>query len=213
MWLGVLFLLALAQPGTGNFPHEIIGTALGILFIIHNGLNLTWYKNLWRGPYTLYRGVWTSVNLLLMLAMAAMLVSGVLISRDLFSFLPFPGGWMMRRVHTCSAYWGFVLAGIHLGLHGNQISGWLARRLAGKWRMGLQILLWLAVLYGIKASFDWQIGAKLSMQQAFNNWSGQNLWSFLAAHVALLALYAMGSYYLGKGILRISSSKSKKSIL
>lgn len=102
--MSALFLLALAHHGTGNLAHEIIGALLGALFIVHNILNWAWYKNLFRGPYTLYRGVWTVINLFLLAAMGGMLISGVLISRDVFDFLPVSGGWTARRWHTAAAY-------------------------------------------------------------------------------------------------------------
>ena len=70
------------------------------------GFSFKWYKNLFHGPYNLYRGVWVGVNLILLAVMLALMVSGVLISRELFDFLPIAGGWTARRVHTAAAYWG-----------------------------------------------------------------------------------------------------------
>ena len=65
----VLFLLSLAYPFTGNLPHELLGTALLVCFILHNLLNAGWYKGLLRGNYNARRTVLTLVNLLLLLVM------------------------------------------------------------------------------------------------------------------------------------------------
>lgn len=213
--MSALFLLALAHHGTGNLAHEIIGALLGALFIVHNILNWAWYKNLFRGPYTLYRGVWTVINLFLLAAMGGMLISGVLISRDVFDFLSVSGGWTARRWHTAAAYWGFILAGVHLGLHGSMITGWLGRRLGkwGQWAFGLFMLC--LVLYGVKASFVWHIGSKLVLRRAFSSWEGVSLCSFIWDHFAIWCLYAAVSYYVSSGLFgwlgkKASSKKNKK---
>ena len=207
--MGALFLLALAPHLTGVFPHEIIGVGLGVLFLAHTGLNIGWYKNLVHGPYSVYRGSWTAINLLLLVCMVGMIISGILISRHLFTFLPFSGGWTARRLHTLFAYWGFVLTALHVGLHGGLIRGALQKHFNRPVRVGLCVLLWVVALYGIKASFQWHIGSKLWMVFAFSNWDGVNLFSFLADHISIACLYAAAAYYMGR-VLACWAQKTKQ---
>lgn len=52
------------------------------------------------------------------------MVSGILMSREIFSFLPIDGGMGFARIlHMVTAYWGFLLMSVHLGLHWGMIMG------------------------------------------------------------------------------------------
>ena len=52
------------------------------------------------------------------------MVSGILLSRTVFSFLGIRGGQAAARiVHMLCAYWGFVFLSLHLGLHWRVIMG------------------------------------------------------------------------------------------
>ena len=46
------FILLMGNEVTGVFPHEILGIAVVVLFIIHQILNRSFYKNLFKGKYT-----------------------------------------------------------------------------------------------------------------------------------------------------------------
>ena len=51
-------------------------------------------------------------------------ISGVVLSRYRFSFLPFGNGLSFaRNMHMLSAYWGFVFMSLHLGFHWNMMMG------------------------------------------------------------------------------------------
>ena len=64
---------------------DIIMTAL--FLVIHHILNWKWYSSLFKGRYTIFRSLMTVVNILLFFAMAGMVVSGILLSREVFGFL------------------------------------------------------------------------------------------------------------------------------
>ena len=51
MTVGMLFVSG--YQFWGESAHEWAGAGLFVLFIIHHLLNLNWYKNLFRGKYTL----------------------------------------------------------------------------------------------------------------------------------------------------------------
>lgn len=56
------FLFLFALPATGVFTHEVLGSFLFVLFLLHNALNYRWYKALFKGGYGAERILRTSVN-------------------------------------------------------------------------------------------------------------------------------------------------------
>lgn len=64
--------------------------------------------------------------------MAGSMVRGIILSRHVLSFLSINGGRSAaRKLHMLSAYWGFVLMGIHLGFHWSMMLG-MAENALGK---------------------------------------------------------------------------------
>lgn len=113
----IMFIILMGYYITGNTVHEILGTITFVLFIIHNILNIKWYKSIFKGKHGFQRTFHIIINLLLFLAMIGMMVSGIMISAKVFSFLNIPTTMFARRLHMVSTSWGFVLMSIHVGLH------------------------------------------------------------------------------------------------
>lgn len=115
-----LALLALfgGKHGTGLVIHEIAGLALAGALAAHLLLNAGWISGASRG---VFRGgasprlllSWI-VDLLALVCFAAILISGVLISRVVFSF-NLGGVW--KTVHSFASACLLILMGVHLGLH------------------------------------------------------------------------------------------------
>lgn len=51
----IIMITLMAYQLIGKAYHEYAGTALFIVFIIHNILNIKWYGKLFRGNYIPYR--------------------------------------------------------------------------------------------------------------------------------------------------------------
>lgn len=116
MTLGLLFLMG--YQFWGDAAHEWAGAGMFLLFILHHVLNGNWYKSLFKGRYTPSRIFQVVVDLLVFLAMIGLMVSGIMLSNHVFSFLNIHGGMSFARLlHMAAAYWGFVLMALHLGLH------------------------------------------------------------------------------------------------
>lgn len=116
MTLGLLFLMG--YQFWGDAAHEWAGAGMFALFLAHHLLNLGWWKNLFRGSYPPARILTLVIDMLTLCAMLGLMVSGVMLSRQVFTFLPIRGGASFARLlHMVSAYWGFVLIALHLGLH------------------------------------------------------------------------------------------------
>ena len=102
----ILLMLLMAFELIGRTAHEWIGAGMFVLFIFHHILNRKWTGNLLHGRYTPYRVLQTVSAVLVFLAMLGSMVSAVLISREVFAFLPISGGRSFgRTLHMLCAYW------------------------------------------------------------------------------------------------------------
>lgn len=122
MTLGLLFLMG--YQFWGDAAHEWAGAGMFLLFILHHVLNGNWYKSLFKGRYTPSRIFQVVVDLLVFLAMIGLMVSGIMLSNHVFSFLNIHGGMSFARLlHMAASHWGFVLMALHLGLHWGMFLG------------------------------------------------------------------------------------------
>ncbi|MDO5562358.1 MAG: DUF4405 domain-containing protein [Synergistaceae bacterium] len=205
-----LMLLSIAYQLTGGRAHEMIGAALFALFILHNFLNWRWYCALAKGKYDLRRAMSATVNMLLVCDMAALIVTSVMISRTLAPYLAIPHGFMTRQVHTFTAFWGLVLMSVHLGMHWEMILAML-RKTAGADRAGrwltivLRVMTALIFAYGVKSSFDLDVGSKLTMRATFSYWDFENETPlFFAAYLSIMGVYICVVYYVLKLVKRLT---------
>ena len=113
----ILFIVLMGYYITGNTVHEILGVITFMLFILHNILNIKWYKSIFKGKHNFQRIFHITINLLLFIAMTCMIISGIMISSEVFSFLNMSTTMFGRRLHMISTSWGFILMSIHVGLH------------------------------------------------------------------------------------------------
>jgi len=125
-----LLLLGLSYWWLGNTVHELAGTGMFLLVIVHNVFNRRWYgristeKRHGRGLFNI------GITFVLGLAMLVLLVTSVLISNALSGVMSAYGGFTVRQIHTLAAYWILVILSIHLGLRWPMIMG-VARGLLG----------------------------------------------------------------------------------
>ncbi len=214
MIMTMLLLTAFAHQLIGNLAHEIVGSLMVILFITHNMMNRRWYASIFKGKYPVQRVIGTAVNLMLFADMALLAISAVMISRDVFSFLDMPGGLSIRGVHVLAAHWGLVLVSVHLGLHWSMILGAM-KKMAGMSAKNqirtitLRIAAILIAIYGIKSSFDLEIGSKLTMQSSYGYWDFDNAPAgFFIAYLSIMSLYVFITYY-GITLLQKTINKEK----
>lgn len=122
MTLALLFLMGYAF--WGDVAHEWAGAGMFLLFLLHHILNGNWYKSLFKGGYTPLRVFRLIVDVLVFLAMIGLIVSGIMLSNYVFSFLNIRGGMSFARLlHMAASHWGFVLMALHLGLHWSMLLG------------------------------------------------------------------------------------------
>lgn len=198
----VLMLLSMASVLTGNMVHELSGVSLGILFIIHNILNRRWYQALLKGRYDMLRVLHTAVNLLLLIAMLAAMVSAVTISQSVFAFLNLKGGLLGRQIHTFAANWGFIIMSVHFGLHWNMMIGAVEKHIFSPNRIRtlmLRICAGLIAAYGVYASFVRDIGSKITLHLTYDFIDPrQPAILFFIDYLTIVGLYVIVTYYVLK---------------
>lgn len=114
----VLLPMLMAYSLIGETLHEVIGTAIFVLFIIHHILNRKWYMALFKGKYNVRRIFQTALDMLLLVFMMLQPISGIVMSKHLYTFLPaLPISAQARSIHMLLAYWGYTLMCIHAGTH------------------------------------------------------------------------------------------------
>ncbi|NOU77495.1 DUF4405 domain-containing protein [Paenibacillus sp. LMG 31459] len=202
----VLFLFMMAYQWTGNLAHEILGTSLLILFILHNVLNLNWYKTITKGRYPLIRVIRTVINLLLLLCMLGMMISALVISKTIFSFLGVIDIPYAQELHSLSAYWGFVIMAVHLGMHWVMVMG-AARRMMKKRKpskirsTAIRSIGILIAVYGIYVFFKRDVGHNLILYYSYSFWNyDEPALYFFLDYLALMGLFVCITHYVMKRI-------------
>lgn len=194
--------------------HEWTGMAMFLLFLLHQFLNCGWYKNLVKGKYRLVRILQTSVNFLLLFFMLSLMVSGIILSREIFAFLPIRKGMGFARIlHMLAAYWGFILMSVHLGLHWGMILGMVRRaRGAAFSHIRTWILRGLALLlsgFGVYAFLKHNIADYLFLRSQFVFFDmEQPLVLFFAEYLAIMCLWACIAYYGGRLLQKVPARRT-----
>ena len=190
----ILLIAAHAYRITGDIAHEWIGVSVFVLFIAHNVINYRWYKNIGKGTYTAQRVIMTTVNALLALTMATLVITGFMQSRIVLSFLNLPGSMLLRQIHTTAAYWGLPLIGVHIGLHWGMFTKFISKD-----RIIISILRILAFLFavlGVWSSFDRDIFSKLFLGFSFDYWPEERpAVLFFAETLSVMGIYVFVIYY------------------
>jgi hypothetical protein len=204
----VLLLSAMACRITGDAPHEWIGVAVFVLFVVHNAVNWRWYRGLFRGKYDFRRVFNTAVNMLLLVVIATLAISGVQLSRTIFAFAGFSGAMRVRQAHTVAAYWGLILIAVHIGTHWEMIMAAMLRMMGitkpNRARtMVLRAITALIFAYGVYASFDREMGAKLFLGYSFDFWDPDRpAAGFFTSTLAIMGVYVLATHYALKLLAR-----------
>ena len=122
MILDILMTAALpvlmAYSLVGETLHEIVGSAMLVIFITHHILNRKSTAAMFKEKQTPARIVNTTLNIILFAVMILLPVSGIVMSKHLYTFLPTDGlSAVARTAHLLLSYWGFALMSLHLGMH------------------------------------------------------------------------------------------------
>ncbi len=168
----IALLLLMSYMMVGRDVHEWIGVAMFVLFIIHHILNIKWSKKLMKGKYTTYRIVQTVLVIFIFISMISSMYSGIVLSREVFTWLSFGASKSFaRNLHMLAAYWGFIFMGLHLGLHWNMMvvmAGKMFEKKSKDRENGFRMIGALIAGYGIYAFIGRKIFFYMFLQQKHN---------------------------------------------
>ena len=152
----------------GNFlfpaeiVHEILGVGLFVLWGVHIALNRRWYGAIFKGKYKPYRVMQTVINCCILICTIFLMISGIILSNQLFTFLNIQSGLGFARIaHLLSSHWYYLFMSLHIGLH----MGRLFQNVAAK--ILPRILLVLTSLYGLYAFIARGVWKYLVLKQQF----------------------------------------------
>ncbi|RJF86837.1 DUF4405 domain-containing protein [Oleomonas cavernae] len=199
-----LVLVGLAYYWLDNTIHELVGTGMFLLIIVHNTFNRRWYGTISRTRREPRGLINSAMTLSLLAVMLALLVTSLVISRALFDVLPLNGGYTARQIHTLAAYWALVMVSIHLGLRWSMIMSTM-RNLFGLAATSairtaaLRAVAAAIAACGVQSSFEMGVGAKLSLQLTLDWWDFEaSTLGFFLRWLSIGGLYVFLAHYLVK---------------
>lgn len=206
-FLTLLLLLQMAYILVGKELHEWLGIILFLLFLMHLYENKRWIASFRKGKCTPVQIVQTMVNILLFVCMFLLIISGILISRYVFSSISFSGSISVARtLHMLSSYWFFILISIHIGLHWRMLFQKIRKKIrfmanAGKFTFHSISVLFL--LYGGYCFSQQNILSYLLGKHTFAFFdTSLPLVLFILQYLAIMWTFILTTYYLGEVLQR-----------
>ena len=142
--------------------HEILGVVLFVLWTVHIALNRRWYGAIFKGKYNPYRIMQTVINCCILICTIFLMISGIILSNQLFTFLNIQSGLGFARIaHLLSSHWYYLFMSLHIGLH----MGRLLQNVAAK--IIPRIILVLVCAYGLYAFIARGVWKYLVLKQQF----------------------------------------------
>ena len=205
----------------GNFlfladlVHEILGVALFVLWGVHIFLNRRWYASLaqasklitstnandrrsydaiFRGKYNPYRVMQTFNNCGILICTIFLMISGIILSKHLFTFLNIQGELGFARIaHLLASHWYYLFMSLHIGLH----MGRLFQNIVAK--ILPRILLALTCLYGLYAFIARGVWKYLVLKQQFFFFDLERGYILFAMdYISIIILFATISHFIAK---------------
>lgn len=198
----IVFILLMCNQVTEAFAHEILGVSVFILFIIHQILNINFYKNIFKGKYNKLRVAFIIINILLLVMMIIMIISSLMVSQYLFRKLDIGSVSLGRMLHVLAGYSIYMLIGLHLGLHYNSLI-----KLKKENKIILNVFLILfAVIFGINGFIRKEFIQKITLQSLYPLYSDDSAIMFFIDYIGIFIMFMM----IGYGILNLLSLKKKQ---
>lgn len=196
----VCLMLLMAYELIGTAAHEWIGVSMFLLFVLHHVLNSKWSRNMLKGRYTFFRVMQTALVIAVLLCMIGSMVSGVVLSRHVFMFLPIHGGqsWA-RTLHLLCSYWGFVFMSLHLGLHWSMMMGMAKKQFRASSHLRTWALRTAAAaiaVYGVFAFANREIGSYMFLKNEFVFFNFEEpIIFFFGDYLAVMGLFVFLGHY------------------
>ncbi len=132
----VILLLLIETDVTGLFLHELLGIFVMIMFLYHVFLNRRWVRGMSKAmkakKATGKAKVMVGLNTLLAVSVLVMVISSLLISRELVPNTLVTETMLWVNIHVYTGYALMILVGVHLLFHAKQLLHTLKRALRQK---------------------------------------------------------------------------------
>lgn len=194
----ILFIILMGYHITGNMTHEVIGVITFTFFLLHHIVNMKWYKTIWKGKYSFYRTFQIIINTLLFITMIGIIVSSIMISSHVFSFLNFKTTMFGRNLHMLSTSWGFLLMAIHLGLHLNVMLTKMNKKMkSSTFEYVYYFVMILFIMFGLYTFIETELWNDLFLLQQFKFFDyDQNPYLFYLGQFAIACMVSFLTYFL-----------------
>lgn len=208
----IALMVLMTYELVGQAIHEWLGIGMFILFVMHHILNRKWGGNLLKGHYTPLRIWQTLLVVLVLLCMAGSMVSGIILSRHVLSFLSISGGRSFARsLHMVSAYWGFVWMSLHLGFHWSMMMAMAKKvflNVPSVCTWTVRILAVAIVFYGAYAFVKRDIADYMFLRIQFVFFDFEEpLFFFLLDYVAAMGLFVFVGHYFAELLKRLTQKR------
>lgn len=125
--IAMTVLSIILMGGNYLFPadivHEILGVGLFVLWAVHITLNRRFYVAMFKGKYNPYRVMQTVINCSILICTLFLMISGIILSNHVFTFLNIQGGLGFARIaHLLASHWYYLFMSLHIGLHVGMIT-------------------------------------------------------------------------------------------
>ena len=204
----ILMILEYSRIALGPLIHEIIGITLFILFIIHNLLNISFYKSLFKGKYTPVKIINLVINSLFLVSMVLTITFGFLVSTAIFNF---NGNMQFRVLHSQLAYISLILLSLHLGINLKIVFGKAIMKLKKhkKIKIIIYLLELLLIIFGIKYIIDTNIIQHLIGNVSFGNYE-ENLILEVIKKLVIVFSIAVVMYNIEKIVIKVGEKNVKR---
>ncbi|SHJ38355.1 protein of unknown function [Clostridium cavendishii DSM 21758] len=122
----IVFCLLFKNIGAGERFHEILGIIVAILLGTHIALNWNLIKEVGKKLFVKNFSSKSKfefiINILMTISIIVALITGIFISKSLFSFLRLGNTTFLTKIHISSSFIALAFIGIHLGLRWRVIS-------------------------------------------------------------------------------------------
>ncbi|MDR3363271.1 MAG: DUF4405 domain-containing protein [Desulfovibrio sp.] len=199
--MAILILFALAYRITGDVTHEWTGVCAFALLVMHNVIHWPWYRRIFQGRFNFRRILNTIVNILLLVTSATLIITGLLHSRTILSFMQFSGEMLLRQTHTFAAYWCLLIVSIHIGMHWEIIIDIMLKRMKNMDISRLPAIVMrciaaIVMIYGLNSFFERDMPAKLFLGYSFDFWDeNKNSIIFFTNSISIMAVYISITHY------------------
>ena len=193
-------LSIILMGGNYLFPadivHEILGVALFVLWAVHITLNRRWYGAIFRGNYNPYRVMQTVINCCILICTILLMISGIILSNHVFTFLNIQGGLGFARIaHLLASHWYYLFMSLHIGLHVGRLFQNITAKIIPR------IILALVCAYGIYAFIARGVWKYLILQQQFFFFDMERGYILFAIdYISIIILFATLSHLLAKSL-------------